>query len=92
MHPGPKLKGWVEGAGFVNVQQKVVTVPIGLWPKDKKYKEIGAWNLMCLQEGLEGIIMRVAVDVMGWTPEEVSILAAKVRTALKDKSIHAHYT
>lgn len=74
------------------MQQRVVNVPIGLWAKDKKYKEIGAWNLICLIEGLEGILLRIAVDVMGWTPEEVTVLAAKVRTALKDKSVHAYYT
>lgn len=92
MHPGPHLKGWIEKAGFKNVQQQVINVPIGLWPKDKKYKEIGAWNLLCLQEGLEGIILRVAVDVMGWTVDEVKDLAEKVRRALKDKSVHAFYT
>lgn len=34
--PGQHLKGWVEGAGFTNVQHKVYKVPIGPWAKEKK--------------------------------------------------------
>ena len=33
--PGPKLKKWVEEAGFINVTAKVVPIPLGLWPKEK---------------------------------------------------------
>ena len=33
--PGPELKVWAEQAGYVNVTEKVVPVPIGTWPKDK---------------------------------------------------------
>jgi hypothetical protein len=32
---GPKLKGWVEEAGFVNVGHGIVPLPLGIWPKDK---------------------------------------------------------
>jgi len=34
--PGQHLKGWVEAAGFINVQHRVYKVPIGPWAKDKK--------------------------------------------------------
>lgn len=34
--PGENLKTWVEEAGFVNVQDKVVKLPIGPWPKDEQ--------------------------------------------------------
>jgi hypothetical protein len=35
--PGPRLKKWVEDAGFVNVQEQILPVPLGLWPRDKKW-------------------------------------------------------
>jgi len=35
--PGPKLKGWVEAAGFKRVQERVLPVPIGLWPREAKF-------------------------------------------------------
>ncbi len=35
--PGPKLKEWVENAGFEGVQETVLPVPIGLWPRERKF-------------------------------------------------------
>jgi hypothetical protein len=32
--PGQHLKGWVEEAGFKNVQHKMLKVPLGPWPED----------------------------------------------------------
>lgn len=34
---GRHLKRWVEDAGFENVEEQVLIVPIGTWPKDKHY-------------------------------------------------------
>ena len=34
--PGPKLKGWMEEAGFQNVHEEVYKLPLGQWPKDEK--------------------------------------------------------
>lgn len=34
--PGQHLKGWVEEAGFINVQHDVRKVPVGTWARDKK--------------------------------------------------------
>lgn len=33
--PGPRLKGWVEAAGFKNIVHEKFPLPIGLWPKDQ---------------------------------------------------------
>jgi hypothetical protein len=35
-HPGPKLKDWVESAGFEGVHETVLPVPIGPWPKKSR--------------------------------------------------------
>jgi hypothetical protein len=34
--PGPSLKKWAEEAGYVNITEEILPVPVGLWPKDKK--------------------------------------------------------
>ena len=33
--PGSDLKKWAEQAGYVNVTEKVVPIPLGSWPDDK---------------------------------------------------------
>ncbi len=35
-YPGGHLKGWLEEAGFINVQEECLPVPIGPWPKDRR--------------------------------------------------------
>lgn len=35
--PGPKIEGWCRDAGFVNIKAYKLPIPIGAWPKDKKY-------------------------------------------------------
>lgn len=34
--PGPKLFGWLQEAGFINVKQERYRIPIGPWPKDSQ--------------------------------------------------------
>ncbi|GME43526.1 methyltransferase domain-containing protein [Neofusicoccum parvum] len=82
--PGSKLKKWVEDAGFTNVTHKLLPIPTGTWPKDKKLKEIGAFDLVQFLEGLEAISMRTLTTLRGWSAEEVHVLLAKLREELKN--------
>ena len=34
--PGPKLEGWVKEAGFTNIHHKLLPIPVGVWPKNRK--------------------------------------------------------
>ncbi|KFY83898.1 hypothetical protein V500_09805 [Pseudogymnoascus sp. VKM F-4518 (FW-2643)] len=93
--PGPNLKKWAEEAGYVNVTERIIPLPIGVWPKDKELKEIGAWNYLCLIEGLEAICMRLFTAVLEWSAEEVLVFLTKVRSELKDlkkNNFHPQYT
>ena len=90
--PGVILKETAEAAGFVNVVEYRLPVPLGGWAKDPTYKEIGRLNWHALYDGLEAITMRPLTGVLGWSVEEVKILLADVKKELFDKSIHAEYT
>ncbi|KAN0121973.1 TAM domain methyltransferase [Hyaloscypha variabilis] len=86
---GPKLKGWVEEAGFVNVGHGIVPLPLGIWPKDKTLKAMGAFMTLQYTEGVDGFTKLPYTTILGWTPQEVDVFNAKVRTQVKDKTIHA---
>jgi len=35
--PGPKLEQWLHDAGFQDVKAEKLRIPMGTWPKDKKF-------------------------------------------------------
>lgn len=61
-HQSKKL---IEEAGFVDVMEKKYKMPVGPWPKDKRWKEIGMWNLTYLTTGLEGMALYILKNVLG---------------------------
>jgi hypothetical protein len=85
------LKKWAEEVGFVNVQEKIVKIPIGPWAKDPLQKELGMINLAQLLEGLEGLSFK-PLAAAGYAEEETLALVAKVRAELKSKAFHTYYT
>ncbi|QGI63796.1 hypothetical protein CEK27_007767 [Fusarium fujikuroi] len=86
-----KYKEQLEAQGFQNVQQVVFKWPQNTWPRYKKHKELGAWNLENISSGLEGLSSAVYTRVLGWTKEELDVLLAKVRREMKDRTIHSYW-
>jgi hypothetical protein len=35
--PGSKLKGWIQEAGFCNINHLLLPLPCGTWPKEQKF-------------------------------------------------------
>ncbi|KAF5501407.1 Secondary metabolism regulator LAE1 [Colletotrichum siamense] len=85
--PGPKLKGWVKDAGFQEISHKRLKVPVGPWPKDQWYRDLGAMNLTQLLNGLEGFSMRVFCGILGQTESEVQALLDAVRKELRTRHL-----
>ena len=46
MKPGRLLEKWLQEAGFVNVTNHRIPLPLGTWPKNRHQKMIGAYNLL----------------------------------------------
>ncbi|KAH7310177.1 S-adenosyl-L-methionine-dependent methyltransferase [Rhexocercosporidium sp. MPI-PUGE-AT-0058] len=88
LDPGPLLKGWVEDAGFEYITQNIIPLPVGIWPKDKKMKEIGAFMTLQYTEGVEAFTLAPFTGILGWTKEEVEVFNVGVRKDAKDRSIH----
>lgn len=55
----------IEAAGFENVHETRLKLPIGTWSKDKKLKEWGMWNRVFLEDALEGFALRGLTQVLG---------------------------
>ncbi|KAH0612942.1 uncharacterized protein H6S33_009322, partial [Morchella sextelata] len=86
-----KLKGWMEDALFINVEENIFKVPIGSWPKDHKMKNIGRYNLLNLLEALEGFTLALFTRFLDWTADEVYVLLAGVRSELRSKDSNFYF-
>ena len=89
VQPGLQLETWIREAGFEDVHHERLRIPVGIWPKDKQLKEVGAFNLVQLREGVEGFSMALFTRVLNWSSDEVQVLLSKVRKDLDNRNIHA---
>lgn len=90
LNAAPTYKSLMEKVGFVDVVERRFKWPIGVWPKEKYFKDLGYWYYRNLDIGLEGLLMALLTRGMGWTKEEVLVYCARVRPVLRDPTIHAY--
>jgi hypothetical protein len=50
-----KMGQHLRDAGFVNVEERTVKIPIGHWPKNKKLRMAGLYCRASIEDGLEGL-------------------------------------
>ncbi|KEZ46526.1 hypothetical protein SAPIO_CDS0313 [Scedosporium apiospermum] len=77
----------IQAAGFTNIHQRIVKIPFGTWPKDRKLKAWGELYQYFLLQGIEGFALRSLID---WSYDEAQIFLAEIRKELRDPSIHGY--
>jgi hypothetical protein len=80
------LHEWVHNAGYSEVVQHIATIPVGTWPKDKKLKTLGMYQLANMLDGVSSYGPAHFTRVLGWTAQEYDVFAAKARTQMKMQS------
>ncbi|KAL8810401.1 MAG: hypothetical protein Q9223_002469 [Gallowayella weberi] len=88
---GDKIKKQMLDAGFVDVVVKEFKIPIGQWAKDSKMREIGAFQLVAMLEGIGGLTMALWTRFLGWKKEDVEDELVKVRREMQSKSVHSYW-
>lgn len=83
---------WMEEAGFSGVETQAFKTAVGGWPADPRQKEIGFFNKLSLETGLEGFALYALTKILGWDYAAVQVWLAKVRQALQNKRYHAYST
>ncbi|KAK3343513.1 S-adenosyl-L-methionine-dependent methyltransferase [Lasiosphaeria hispida] len=79
-----------EEAGFEEITTWEFKIPLNGWPKDRKLKEIGQYSLLGLDRDLEGWILFIWSQVMGWSREEIGVYVAHLRRQLRDTKVHGY--
>jgi len=86
-----KLKGWYEAAGFVDVQEKMLKIPMNPWPKDRHLKNLGRMQEQNIVSGLGGLSMAYFSRVLGWSKNEIEVYLVDVRRSISDRDVHAYH-
>lgn len=85
------LQQWMEECGFVEVSQLVFKVPLGPWPRDKKWKKIGAEMCNNWASGLQGFTYKLfGEEGLGWSRNEIELELVDVRKSLAMKEVHSY--
>ncbi|KAF4466146.1 methyltransferase [Fusarium albosuccineum] len=83
---------YMKEAGFINIHIDNRKVPISGWPQDPRKKEIGQFVHAALEQDLEGYILYMASQLLGWTMDEVRVYCVQLRRELRNtKRYHPYY-
>ncbi|UKZ95368.1 uncharacterized protein TrAFT101_010213 [Trichoderma asperellum] len=81
-----RISDMMQAAGFTNVTERVLHVPIGTWPKNKVLKTVGLYWRTILLDGIQAIALGPLTRGLGWNRDQVEVLLMEVRQAYFDDS------
>jgi len=85
------MKQRMEEAGFVNVEEHILKLPVGPWPRDPRLKKVGLFEMINMTEGMQGLTVMLWTRCLGWTAAEVELFLMDVRNEVKNRKIHCYY-
>jgi hypothetical protein len=86
-----KIKDLMERAGYVDVHEFTKIIPIGGWAARSKGRILGRLWRQNLEEALEGWSLKpLGPDGLQMSRDEIQVLLAGARGALRDPAIHAN--
>ncbi|KAG9498124.1 hypothetical protein J7337_011019 [Fusarium musae] len=89
--PTTEYKNYLAAAGFIDIVEVQQKWPTNPWPRDKKFKELGAWACANIAGGLDGLSLAYFTRGLGWSTEETRVFCAHVRKDLQNPRIHAYW-
>jgi hypothetical protein len=85
-----KLRGQMEAAGFINIEEQILRCPIGIWPREKTLKLAGLYWRTAISDGLMGVAKRPMERGLGWSTADIEVFLVDVRKSLMDSSFHSY--
>jgi hypothetical protein len=74
-----KAREELKSAGFINVRERVLRMPIGEWMDDRELKEIGSLFEAVVKSAIPDIAVRAIDEELDWSSHEVTVLGATAR-------------
>ncbi|KAN0122805.1 S-adenosyl-L-methionine-dependent methyltransferase [Hyaloscypha variabilis] len=86
-----KLKRWYIEAGFEDVHEIVIKLPINSWPRHKHPKTLGKYWAENLLAGLQGFTLGLFSRELNWSKTEIEVYLVNIRKSLTDHKVHAYH-
>ncbi|KAL7266308.1 hypothetical protein RUND412_011151, partial [Rhizina undulata] len=83
----PKLIKALMDVGCVDVTEKILKLPIGLWPKEKHEKELGFYWRQFLLDCAQATPL-IFLSKLGWGKEETDAFVFEIKATLNDPKYH----
>ncbi len=84
------VKRHMAAAGFVNISERKMAVPLGPWAKGRDQKIMGALQRANGLRGMRAITQAVFTKALGWTEADADAILAQVYAEMNDKRVHCY--
>ena len=64
LHAALTLKDRITKAGFKNVTERIMKVPLGSWAKNPLLKKVGSYMPAVLYDGLQGMASEISISIV----------------------------
>jgi SAM-dependent methyltransferase len=85
-----KYAQWLKEAGFVDVTETPLKMPVNRWPKEKRLKDIGTLEMENFLQYTTAGFEKGYVGVMGGDKVQLEVMLAKARKDITDRKIHGY--
>lgn len=82
----------LEDAGFVDIHETVLTLPMNSWPTDPYLKDCGSWFNLGMIQGLDGFSLGPLCRVLRWPMEQVETFLGRVKRDINSRNIRSYNT
>ncbi|KAF4944004.1 hypothetical protein FSARC_14794 [Fusarium sarcochroum] len=87
---GARLKEIYERVGFVDVQQRILRMPINGWAEDQRLKQLGSMWADNMLDGIAGFSYQLLNKAFGRSIAQIELSLIDVRRDLVNEDIHAY--
>lgn len=90
VHALREWKHQLTDAGFINVADVVLKIPMNGWPKDDLLRQVGELEEWMLRDGMESLMLRGWTQVLHRPAEDLALYIALAKKELRDTSVHSY--
>lgn len=77
------IRNELSAAGFVDIHQEVLMLPLGLWHPRREMKELGGYGLLNMLDGAEGFTLKLFTKYLAWPEAKCQQIVRDVQAEFK---------